>query len=200
MPGDLEGAPALTFAPLEAMESEPPPGSLAGLMIRRFEAYKAKVVRPFFVDHFARLDRQVVLVDVLGALNGGPEAVADLEAALSDVLGAFRVGSNSLLSSLFSPRASRVIFAATKADHLHHVNHDRLEAILRMIVRRAWHRAEAAGADVDVAAIAAIRATREVQVERRGENLSAIAGIPMRGEKLGDDVFDGTREGRVLPR
>ncbi len=52
MPGDLEGAPALTFAPLEALEGEPPPGSLAGLMIRRFEAYKAKVVRAFFRRSF----------------------------------------------------------------------------------------------------------------------------------------------------
>ncbi|MCZ8269376.1 MAG: YcjX family protein [Beijerinckiaceae bacterium] len=199
MPGDLEGAPALTFAPLEALDGEPPSGSLAGLMIRRFEAYKAKVVRPFFVDHFSRLDRQVVLVDVLGALNGGPEAVADLEAALSDVLSAFRVGGNSLLSSLFSPRASRVLFAATKADHLHHTSHDRLEAILRMIVRRAWHRAEAAGAEVDVAAIAAIRATREVQVDRKGESLPAIAGIPMLGEKLGGEVFDGSREVAFFP-
>lgn len=194
MPGDLEGAPALTFAPLETLDGEPPSGSLAALMLRRFEAYKAKVVRPFFVDHFARLDRQVVLVDVLGALNGGPEAVADLELALADVLAAFRVGSNSFLSNLFSPRASRVLFAATKADHLHHTSHDRLEAILRMIVRRAWHRAEAAGAEVDVAAIAAIRATREVKVERKGESLPAIAGIPMRGERLGGETFDGARE------
>ena len=32
-------------------------------MERRFEAYKAKVVKPFFRDHFARIDRQVVLVE-----------------------------------------------------------------------------------------------------------------------------------------
>ena len=197
MPGDLEGAPALTFAPLQPCER--PVGSLASLMERRFEAYKAKIIRPFFTDHFARLDRQVVLVDVLGALNGGPEAVADLEMALADVLAAFGVGANSLLSSLFAPRISRVLFAATKADHLHHINHDRLEAILRLVIRRAWHRAEAAGADVDVAAMAAIRATREVMVEHRGENLPSIAGVPMAGETLGREVFDGKREVAYFP-
>ncbi len=154
MPGDLEGAPALTFAPLEALEGTAPSGSLASLMQRRFEAYKAKVVRPFFTDHFARIDRQIVLVDVLGALNGGPEAVADLEQALADVLAAFRIGARAWLGQLFAPRATRVLFAATKADHLHHTSHDRLEAILRVIIRRAWHRAQAAGAAVDVAAIA----------------------------------------------
>ncbi len=36
-------------------------------------------------------------------------------------------------------------------------------------------------------------------MERRGESLPAIAGIPMRGEKLGSDVFDGTREVAFFP-
>ena len=48
-----------------------PSGSLFAMMERRYEAYKTHVVRPFFRDHFARLDRQIVLVDVLAALNGG---------------------------------------------------------------------------------------------------------------------------------
>ena len=50
------------------------------MMERRYEAYKDVVVRPFFRDHFARLDRQIVLVDALAALNAGPDAVQDLEA------------------------------------------------------------------------------------------------------------------------
>ena len=36
------------------------------MMARRYDAYRNHVVRPFFRDHFARLDRQVVLVDVFG--------------------------------------------------------------------------------------------------------------------------------------
>ena len=49
------------------------------MMERRYEAYKAHVVKPFFRDHFARLDRQIVLVDMLTALNGGTTALRDLE-------------------------------------------------------------------------------------------------------------------------
>ncbi len=37
---------------------------------------------PFFRDHFARLDRQIVLVDALAALNSGPAALRDLQNAL----------------------------------------------------------------------------------------------------------------------
>ena len=75
MPGDLAGSPALTFAPLELSNEGPAPaGSLWAMMERRYEAYKTHVVRPFFRDHFARLDRQIVLVDTLAALNAGPAA------------------------------------------------------------------------------------------------------------------------------
>ncbi len=36
--------------------------------------------------------RQVVLVDVLSALNGGREALLDLEVALGEILSCFRPG------------------------------------------------------------------------------------------------------------
>jgi hypothetical protein len=196
MPGDLEGAPALTFAPLPPDFGD---GALRASMDRRYEAYKARVVRPFFADHFSRLDRQIVLVDVLGAINGGEEAVADLEHALADVLAAFNAGANSLLTSLFAPRVSRILFAATKADHLHHTNHDRLEAILALLVRRAWHRAQAAGAATATVALAGIRATREVTARVGGEELPCIAGIPLAGERLDGRVFDGKAEVALFP-
>ena len=65
-------------------------------MERRYEAYKAQIVKPFFRDHFARLDRQIVLVDALAALNSGPAAVRDMETALTEVLTAFRTGRSNL--------------------------------------------------------------------------------------------------------
>ncbi len=81
-----------------------------------------------------------------------------------EVLQAFRTGRNSLLTSLFSPRIDRVLFAATKADHLHHTSHDRLEAVLGLLVERAKVRAAGLGASVDLAAVASVRATREARV------------------------------------
>ena len=143
MPGNMAGTPALTFAPLDvAADGSAPDGSLWAMMKRRYEAYKDVVVRPFFRDHFARLDRQIVLVDALSAFNAGPEALQDLEAALSGILDCFRIGRSTLLSNLFRPRIDRILFAATKADHLHHQSHDRLEAVLRRVVAKAAGRAE----------------------------------------------------------
>ncbi len=143
LPGDLDGSPLLTFFPMPlTSEERPPRASLAAMMMRRFESYKTSVVKPFFDDHFARLDRQIVLVDVLGALNRGAEAVGDLERAMTAILKAFRPGANSWLSLFLGRKIDRVLFAATKADHLPASSHDRLEAILKTIVDEAVTRAQ----------------------------------------------------------
>ena len=128
-----------------------------------------------------------------------PTAVRDLETALTDVLTAFRTGRSNLLSTIFRPKIDRILFAATKADHLHHTSHDRLEAILRHLTARAITRAEGVGAKIDVIALAAVRATREAMVRHEGETLSAIVGTPVAGERIGDEVFDGVSEGAIFP-
>jgi predicted YcjX-like family ATPase len=200
MPGDLADSPALTFAPLELSgEDTAPAGSLWAMMHRRYEAYKNAVVRPFFREHFARLDRQVVLVDALAALNAGPAALRDLESALAAILDCFRAGRRSWISSILRPRIDRILFAATKADHLHHVNHDRLERILGRMTERAAARAKFAGAAVDVVALAAVRATREAVVSRGRDRLPSIVGIPLEGETAGPETFDGETEAAMFP-
>jgi uncharacterized protein len=200
MPGSLAGSPALTFAPLDVPADEAAPeGSLWAMMARRYEAYKDIVVRPFFRDHFARLDRQIVLVDALAAFNSGPDALHDLEAALSGILDCFRVGRSTVFSSLFRPRIDRILFAATKADHLHHASHDRLEAILRRAVSRAVARAEQTGADIDVVALAAVRATREAMVAKGRDRLPSILGTPAAGEVANGQAFDGLTEVATFP-
>ena len=200
MPGDMEGSPALTFAPLALKpDGTAGRGTLAAMMERRYEAYKAHVVKPFFRDHFARLDRQIVLVDMLAALNAGPAAVRDLESALADVLAAFRPGRASWLRSILRRRIDRILFAATKADHVHHSDHDKLAQLLQRLTRRAAERAEFAGAEVRVVPLAAVRATREVMVTRGGQKLPAIAGVPMAGEKVGDETYDGETEIALFP-
>jgi predicted YcjX-like family ATPase len=206
MPGDLEGSPALTFAPLRVEDGATPvEGSLRAMMERRYESYKAHIIRPFFRDHFAKLDRQIVLVDALASLNSGPAAVRDLETAMTEVLMAFRAGRSNLLSTIFRPKIDRILFAATKADHLHHQSHDRLEAILRLLTARAIARAEDVGARVDVVALAAVRATREAVVKEgrrafgEGVDLPAIVGTPLPGERINGDTFDGTGEVAIFP-
>jgi predicted YcjX-like family ATPase len=140
-----------------------------------------------------------VLVDALSAFNSGPEALVDLEAALTGILDCFRIGRGTLLSSLFRPRIDRILFAATKADHLHHASHDRLEAVLRRIVTKAATHAEIAGAAIDVVALAAVRATREATVSRGRDRLPSILGTPASGEMADGETLDGNTEVATFP-
>ncbi len=176
LPGDLAGSPALTFAPLAPPDS-PPRKSLWREMERRFEAYKAQIVKPFFRDHFARIDRQIVLVDALGAIHGGPQAVEDMRRAMADILSAFRPGRNAFLSRLLmGRRVEKILFAATKADHLHHTQHARLTAIMAALTREARDRADFAGAETQSMTLAALRATVEETVRHDGRTLDCVRG------------------------
>ena len=200
MPGDLDGSPALTFAPLAGLDGKrAPTASLAAMMERRYEAYKRHVVKPFFREHVAKLDRQIVLVDAMQAMNAGPAAVADLERSLTEILACFRAGRGSVLTDWFARRIDRILVAATKADHIHHESHDRLQAIARRLTDRALERANFSGAEVDVLAMAAVRATREGTARHGKEELPVIIGTPIKGETIAGERFDGKSETAIFP-
>ncbi len=177
LPGDLAGSPVLTFSPLEK-PAGPRRGSLWREFERRYEAYKREVVKPFFRDHFARIDRQIVLVDALGAIHAGPRAVEDLRLAMTEILNAFRPGRNAFLTQLLlGRRVERILFAATKADHLHHRQHPQLTAIMEALMREAKDRADFAGARTAAMSIAALRATTEDTIDHRGRELDVVRGV-----------------------
>ncbi len=176
LPGELAGSPVLTFAPL-LRPDKTPRGSLWREMERRFEAYKEKVVKPFFRDHFSRIDRQVVLVDALGAIHSGPKAVEDMRVAMAGILEAFRPGRVGWIAGLLGlRRVERILFAATKADHLHHTQHTKLTAIMAALMREAKDRADFAGAHTAAMSIASLRTTVEETVAHEGRSLDCVRG------------------------
>jgi hypothetical protein len=190
MPGDLAGSPALTFAPLPRPEN-PGRGGLYAEMGERYDTYKRVVVKPFFRDHFARLDRQVVLIDALDALARGPRALGDLTTTMAETLACFRHGQSGWLDRLMGGRRiDRILFAASKADHLHHGQHPRLTALVEAMLAEAANRAAFQGAQVRAVALAAIRATVEQEIMRDGERLPLVRGrrLPDRKEAA---VFPG---------
>jgi predicted YcjX-like family ATPase len=180
MPGDLEGSPALTFSPLPK-PGRTPGGSLWRTFEKRFESYKRVVVEPFFRNHFARLDRQIVLIDALGAIHDGPRAVEDLRAAMAEILTCFRPGRNSWLAPILGRRIDRILFAATKADHLHHSQHPKLAAITEALVKDARARAHFRGAETRALSIASLRATVEQTVTRDGREIDVVRGRLING-------------------
>jgi uncharacterized protein len=176
-PGDLKDAPLLTFCPLPGGACGR--GSLWELMDARYEAYKTNVVRRFFADHFARLDRQIVLIDVLGALNAGPFGMADMKRALELSLEPFCHGSSGWFDWLFGGKIDRVLFAATKADHIAAHQHAHLRGLLDQLVGNARSTIRFDGAEVETMAIAALKCTESVTAEHEGRQLRCVRGIPV---------------------
>ena len=111
----------------------------------------------------------------------------------------FRQGETNPLLRPFVRKIDRILFAATKADHVHHTSHDRLEAILNRLVANASKRARFAGAETKSIALAGIRATREGTISEGGETLPTIIGTPMQGETLDGATYDGKTEIALFP-
>jgi uncharacterized protein len=183
-PGRLAGDPILEFCPMSAAAGiSPTQGSLAAVMASRFDAYKRGVIQPFFSQLARGVDRQIVLVDVLRALNGGEEAFADQARAIETVLQAFRFGRRGLLRWLFGARIDRVLFAATKADHLPALQRDHLEALIADMAAVPRLRAERAHARVAATALASIRCTEDGTDTIDGRKVDVVIGLPQGGQR-----------------
>jgi predicted YcjX-like family ATPase len=182
MPSEATDADLLGFCPLPLGPA--PRGSLRDLMGRRYDRYCAEVVEPFYRDHFSRFDRQIVLIDLLSTLNRGPACFADLQATLDMVLRSFRYGSSGLIARLFRPRIGTLLFAASKADHVAHNQHNNLRLLLERLVSDAAARARFEGITPTFVALAAHRSTDVVRTEYQGQVLSCVRG------RLKDDDRD----------
>lgn len=179
-PGEMAGAPILTFCPLPGPEGGRwRTGSLGALMQERFEGYKDKVIRRFFRDHFARIDRQIVLVDLLSAINAGEPGMEDLRRSLSATLESFRHGRGGWLDWLGGARVDRVLFAATKADHVAAPQHAALTGLLEALMADRLRHMRFEGAAVKSLSLASVKCTDNVLTAHEGRELACIQGIPL---------------------
>lgn len=181
-PGSLGDVPYLWFSPLDlpAGIDRPAAGTLGALMEDRFEVYKKEVVAKFYENYFRNYGRQAVLVDVLGALLAGREAFEDMRLATEAILESFRYGQHNILSKLIgSARVEKVLFAATKADHIPDNQRDNMSALLRNMAALPVLEARAGNADIDVTTLASVASTAEATQEIDGRRVEGVVGRPV---------------------
>jgi predicted YcjX-like family ATPase len=92
------------------------PGPAYGALVQRYQRYIEALVKPFYLRHLSNLDRQIVLVDLLGALARGPASFHGMREALGKILEHFHYGGWQTLMPLLGRRIGRAMVAATKAD------------------------------------------------------------------------------------
>ncbi|ALV92166.1 MULTISPECIES: YcjX family protein [Pantoea] len=202
LPGDMAGAPALQFFPWPQVDEmhaskllQAPAGSHFAMLQQRFNYYCQHVVKGFYKNHFLRFDRQIVLVDCLQPLNSGPQAFNDMRLALTQLMQSFHYGQRTLFRRLFSPVIDKLLFAATKADHVTADQHANMVSLLQQLVQDAWQNAAFEGISMDCLGLASVQATESGLVEHRGEKLPAL-----RGHRLNDGEALTFYPGEVPPR
>lgn len=186
MPGDLKGAPLLEFCPIPKI----PTGtksemSFYGIMKKRYESYKEHVVNKFYKEHFSTFDRQIVLVDILKAFNTGFHTFVDMREAIHLVLKSFHYGKSSVFNRLFlfQTKVDKLLFAATKADHVTPNQLPNLERFLQLMLIQANNNARFEGVETETLALSALQCTQPVSTSFQGKPLSCIKGIPNDSDK-----------------
>jgi predicted YcjX-like family ATPase len=177
-PDTLKNSPVLRFAPIPAEIAAP---KLRKHMTKRFDQYKKEVITPFYRDYFARIDRQIVLVDVVRALEQGEEVFLEMERALEETLRSFNYSKGGVLARLLGSRTSKVLFAATKADHVTRGDRANLENMLRGMLARVDESLPGKAERVGVMALASIRATEDYTTDHAPKR-EILRGKPA-GEK-----------------
>ena len=154
-------------------------GGLGALLARRFASYVDAVRESLVSPLFGRVDRLVVLADLLSALHAGPDAFADARAALGAAATALarRQGWAEWLMALASlrlppPGVGRVAFAATKSDHVGNRQRGNLVSLLRALTRQG----EQDGLPTAHFAIAGVACTEDATWTLEGRAVSAVRG------------------------
>ncbi len=185
MPPPGEPPPWIAFFPHRGS------GALGGLLARRYEAYLAAVERDLADPLFGSLDRMVVLVDVLSALHRGQAAFDDMQMALATAAAALRwrwswtEAAANLARLRLPPRViSRVVFAASKADHVGERQRENLASLLRRIVEPV------AAVPASYLPLASILCTEDTTMRLGDRAVSAVVGHQV-GERARAKSYPG---------
>ena len=182
MPGDLKGAPLLLFFPVNfklVNSDDIIAGSNLEHLIKRFNAYVKEVVKPFYNEHFKHFDRQIVLVDVLSALNEGHETLQEQSSVINQLLAHFNYGESGFFKRLFKPNIDKILFAANKSDHISAKHHKDLALLLDSLVHEQTNYLKFDGVQIETMAMSSITATQPRQVTDKGQTLECIYGKPL---------------------
>lgn len=188
LPGDALESAALGFIPLlvnfDTMTNELSSAdndSYFKHCERLYQRYVKELVEPFYKQFFSKIDRQLVLVDVVNALNAGPAYLDDMRHAMANITESFAYGSQNRIKQLFNPKIDKLIFAATKIDQVLSEDHDAVRQLLGVVVKQAYKNAQHEGVLPICEATAAVRSSKEIN--HQGDR--GIAGYEVGGKAVG---------------
>lgn len=191
LPGEHAGAPILQFIPYPFFANIEPDDynsaaqdTFIGMLRARYLEYRERIVRQFYKQHFVKFDRQIVLADCLTPLNHGNDAFNDLQQAVSLIMESFAYGKSNLITRLFAPKIDKLLFAATKADHITAEQHGNLTSLIEQLVFKAKKSLSFDAIKMKTLAIAAIKTTEQGQSDYQGKMINVLRGKRLDNNKL----------------
>ncbi len=178
MPGDLAHDPLLFFAPISDQDSP-----LYALFKQRYEYYLKHIVKNIQLEHFNGFDRQIVLVDIVAALQNGERCYQDMKKGLESMLSLYDHKKKNFFSQWFSPAINKVLFVATKADLVSSSQHNNYIALLDEMIEQIRKSLDISHIKTDTQVVAAVKCTETVKQKYQGKVLSCIRGIDPKDNK-----------------
>ncbi len=187
MPSDLANDPILIFAPIPIKKTSK---ELNKKFKQRYEKYVNDVVREIHLEHFKGFDRQIVLVDVVEALQNGYECYNDMKTGLKNMLHLYDHKHKNFFSQWFSPSIKKVLFVATKADQVAASQHANFSLLLEDMVNDLRRDMDISHIQTDTQIISALKSTITVEKKYEGMMLSFIRGTLQEDNQM-HDLYPG---------
>ncbi|RUM43873.1 MAG: hypothetical protein DSY46_07030 [Hydrogenimonas sp.] len=179
MPADLADDPLLIFAPIHPSDSP-----LYHTFKARYETYLNDIVKEIQLEHFKGFDRQIVLIDVVKALQNGPTCYTDMKNGIRTMLSLYDHQDKNFLLQWLSPSIKKVLFVATKADLVASSQHNNYLYLLNEMVEDIRKELDINHIKTDTQVVASVKCTQTVMSKYHGKTLSCIRGIDAKEERL----------------
>lgn len=185
MPSDLKNDPILDFAPLPESATQ-----LAEVFEKRYNRYVKEVIKEIHLEHFKGFHRQIVLVDVVEALQNGYQCYKDMKAGLKSMLYLYDHKNKNFISQWFTPSIKKVVFVATKADQVAASQHANFSKLLEDMIQELRHDMNISHIKTETQVIASLKSTLTIEKKYEGMTLSFIRGILEEDSRL-HDLYPG---------
>lgn len=186
MPSDLANDPILHFAPLGNSASS----DLREAFQERYKRYVQEVVKDIHLEHFKGFERQVVLVDVIEALQNGYECYRDMQEGIKSMLHLYDHKNKNFFLQWLTPSIKKVLFVATKADQVAASQHANFSMLLEDMIEDIRHDMDISHIETDTQIVASLKSTMTIEKNYEGMKLSFIRGI-LQDDRQVHDLYPG---------
>lgn len=181
MPSDLKNDPILTFAAIKNKNA-----TYAKIFEKNYIKYTEDIVKNIQLKYFKGFHRQIILIDVIKALQNGYKCYEDMHKGLDTIVSLYDHKKHSFLRKLFTPTIKKVIFAAGKCDLVSSSQHQNYKVLLQQMVHKYMENLQFNDIKTSSHVFAAVKSTITVKRQLQGKTVSVVRGVNSDTSQLKD--------------